>query len=75
MQSLKAFLSVKYQRRLDIRQVRMFVARSVNERIFDAQENILSSLNVILNCVRFAAKRIICASSGGALYGEPQYLL
>jgi len=52
----------------------MVVARSVNEPIFDAQENILGSLNVILNCVRFGVKKIIYASSGGAVYGEPQYL-
>ncbi len=52
----------------------MVVARSVNEPIFDAQENILGSLNVILNSVRFGVKKIIYASSGGAVYGEPQYL-
>jgi len=52
----------------------MVVARSVNEPIFDAQENILGSINVILNCVRFGVKKIIYASSGGAVYGEPQYL-
>jgi len=52
----------------------MVIAKSVDEPIFDAQENILGSLNVILNCVRFRVKRIIYASSGGAIYGEPQYL-
>jgi len=52
----------------------MVVARSVTEPIFDAQENILGSLNVILNCVRFGVKKIIYASSGRAVYGEPQYL-
>jgi len=34
----------------------------------------LGSLNFILNCVRFGVRRIIYASSGGAVYGEPQYL-
>jgi len=52
----------------------MAIARSVAEPIFDAQENILGSLNVILNCVRSKVKRIIYASSGGAIYGDPQYL-
>ena len=52
----------------------MVVAKSASEPIFDAQENILGSLNVILNCVRFGVKKIIYASSGGAVYGEPQYL-
>jgi len=50
------------------------VAKSTSEPIFDAQQNILGSLNVIVNCVRFGVKRIVYASSGGAVYGEPQYL-
>ncbi len=50
------------------------VSRSVSDPVFDARENILGSLNVILNCVRFGVKRVIYASSGGAVYGEPQYL-
>ncbi len=52
----------------------MVIARSITNPVFDAQENILGSLNVILNCVRFGVKRIIYASSGGAIYGEPQSL-
>lgn len=52
----------------------MVIARSIAEPIFDAQENILGSINVIINCVRSGVKRIIYASSGGAIYGEPQYL-
>lgn len=48
--------------------------RSVAEPVFDAQENILGSLNVIINCARFGVKRIIYASSGGAIYGNPQHL-
>ncbi|MCL0103569.1 NAD-dependent epimerase/dehydratase family protein [Dehalococcoidia bacterium] len=50
------------------------ITRSVAEPIFDARENILGSLNVILNCVRFGARKIIYASSGGAIYGEPHHL-
>jgi len=52
----------------------MVITRSVADPIFDAQENILGSLNVILNCVRFGVRRIIYASSGGAIYGEPDHL-
>ncbi|MCK4697731.1 MAG: NAD-dependent epimerase/dehydratase family protein [Dehalococcoidia bacterium] len=48
--------------------------RSVAEPMFDAQENILGSLNVIVNSIRYAVKKFIYASSGGAVYGEPQYL-
>ena len=50
------------------------ITRSVADPAFDAHENILGSLNVILNCARFGVRKIIYASSGGAIYGEPQYL-
>lgn len=52
----------------------MVITRSVAEPLFDAQENIMGSLNVIINCIRYGVKRIIYASSGGAVYGEPEYL-
>lgn len=52
----------------------MDLRRSVAEPAFDAQENILGSLNVILNSVRFGVKKLIYASSGGAVYGQAQYL-
>jgi UDP-glucose 4-epimerase len=48
--------------------------RSVTEPLFDAQENILGSLNVIVNSVRYRVAKFIYASSGGAIYGEPQSL-
>ena len=47
---------------------------SVNEPLFDAQENILGSLNVIVNSVRIGVGKLIYASTGGAIYGEPEYL-
>ncbi|MFC2044889.1 NAD-dependent epimerase/dehydratase family protein [Chloroflexota bacterium] len=50
------------------------VTRSVVDPVFDAQENIMGSLNIIQNCIRSGVRRIIYASSGGAVYGEPQYL-
>ena len=48
--------------------------RSVDEPQFDAKVNILGSINVIVNSVRHGVKKLIYASSGGAIYGEPQYL-
>ena len=48
--------------------------RSVAEPVFDAQENILASLNVILNSFRFGVEKFVYASSGGAVYGEAHYL-
>lgn len=52
----------------------MVIQRSVADPVFDAQENILGSLNVIINSVRFGVRKLLYASSGGAIYGEPEYL-
>jgi len=49
----------------------MVIQKSVENPVFDAEENILGSLNVVLNCIRFGVRKIIYASSGGAVYGEP----
>jgi UDP-glucose 4-epimerase len=50
------------------------VRRSVAEPMFDAEVNILGSLN-LLECVRkFPISRLIYVSTGGAVYGEPEYL-
>jgi UDP-glucose 4-epimerase len=48
--------------------------RSVTEPLFDAQQNILGGLNIIINSVRYGVAKFIYASTGGAVYGEPQYL-
>ncbi len=50
------------------------VRKSGEDPIADAEANILGSLNVITNCLRFGVKRIVYASTGGAIYGDPQYL-
>lgn len=50
------------------------VRRSVAEPLFDAQVNILGSLN-LLECAReFNVKHFVYISSGGAAYGEPETL-
>ncbi|MDH4127437.1 MAG: NAD-dependent epimerase/dehydratase family protein [Spirochaetota bacterium] len=46
---------------------------STSNPIFDAQQNILGSLNVLENAKRFNVKKIIFASTGGAIYGEQSY--
>jgi UDP-glucose 4-epimerase len=52
----------------------MDVRRSVADPLFDAQVNILGSVN-LLECARkHGVKRIVYASTGGAVYGEPVYL-
>ena len=46
------------------------VRRSVENPIFDAQMNIVGSLNLLENSVKYAVKKFIFASSGGVMYGE-----
>jgi len=52
----------------------MDVRRSVREPMFDADVNVLGSVNVIENCLRHKVKKIVYISTGGAVYGEPDYL-
>lgn len=48
----------------------MDVRRSVADPGFDAQVNILGSLNLLECCRRSGVKRVIFASTGGAVYGD-----
>lgn len=49
------------------------VSRSTREPTFDARTNIEGSINVLQQCVRTGARRIVYASSA-AVYGEPPSL-
>ena len=44
--------------------------RSVREPDFDADVNVLGTLRLLENCVRYAVKQVVFASTGGAIYGE-----
>ncbi len=48
----------------------MDVRRSVADPLFDAKTNVLGTLNILQNCVKYKIKKVIFASSGGAIYGE-----
>ena len=48
--------------------------RSVKEPLYDAQINILGSLNMINLSSKYNVKKFVYASTGGAVYGEPRYL-
>ncbi|PYV13097.1 MAG: UDP-glucose 4-epimerase, partial [Acidobacteria bacterium] len=50
------------------------VRHSVSDPISDASSNILGSLNVLLLARDFKVRRFIYASTGGAIYGEPEKL-
>ncbi len=50
----------------------MDVRRSVSEPQFDAQTNIVGTLNVLEAAKSVGTRKIIFSSSGGAIYGEPE---
>ena len=52
----------------------MDVRRSTVEPLFDADVNILGSINLLECAQKFNVKRFVYISSGGAVYGEPEYL-
>ncbi len=50
----------------------MDVRHSVADPIFDANVNIVGLLNIVQNAVKFGVRRVLFASSGGAVYGEQE---
>jgi UDP-glucose 4-epimerase len=52
----------------------MDVRRSVAQPLFDADVNILGSVNLIECAKRYQVKRFVYISTGGAVFGEPEYL-
>ncbi len=51
----------------------MDVRRSVADPAFDANTNIIGTLNLLQNCVKHGVKKFMFASTGGAVYGEQEY--
>jgi UDP-glucose 4-epimerase len=52
----------------------MDVRRSVLEPDFDARVNVLGALNVLRSAVAAGARRLVYASTGGAVYGNPAHM-
>jgi UDP-glucose 4-epimerase len=50
------------------------VRQSVADPLFDAQVNVVGSLNLLECCWRFGVTRVIYASTGGAVYGDTTVL-
>ena len=48
------------------------VRRSVSDPIFDAKINVLGTINFLQNCIKYKVKKVIFASSGGAIYGKQE---
>jgi UDP-glucose 4-epimerase len=49
------------------------VRKSTDDPILDAEVNIIGSLNLLNACVKYKVKKVIFASTGGAIYGEQDY--
>lgn len=49
------------------------VRKSVANPIFDANTNIIGTLNLLQASVKYGVKKFMFASSGGAAYGEQEY--
>ncbi|MBI4707268.1 MAG: NAD-dependent epimerase/dehydratase family protein [Candidatus Omnitrophica bacterium] len=45
---------------------------SVADPIYDAKINILGSINILQNCLKYNVKKVVFASTGGAIYGEQE---
>lgn len=48
----------------------MDVRKSVADPAFDAENNILGSVNLLELCVQYKIKKVLFASTGGAIYGD-----
>lgn len=49
------------------------VRTSVADPAYDADINIIGSLRLLENCVRYKVSKVVFASTGGAIYGEQDY--
>jgi UDP-glucose 4-epimerase len=52
----------------------MDVRKSVDDPVHDARTNLLGGINVLLACTRHGTRKVLYASTGGALYGEGRQL-
>ncbi|MCL6473243.1 MAG: NAD-dependent epimerase/dehydratase family protein [Firmicutes bacterium] len=50
------------------------VRKSVTDPMYDASVNITGMVGLLQSCVKHGVKKVIFASSGGAIYGEPKIL-
>lgn len=50
------------------------VRKSVADPVFDAKVNVVGTLGLLETCVKAGVRKVIFASSGGTVYGEPDSL-
>lgn len=71
---LKQIFEVERPEVVDHHAAQMDVRRSVADPVYDADINILGTLNLLNLSVEYGVRKVIYISSGGAVYGEPEYL-
>lgn len=59
---------------VDHHAAQMDVRRSVEDPLFDAEVNVMGSIKLIELAREYNVERFIYISTGGAVYGEPEYL-
>ena len=59
---------------VDHHAAQMDVRKSVADPLFDADVNVSGSINLLEMCRTYAVKKVVYISTGGAVYGEPEYL-
>ena len=72
----KEIADIFKQERFDVvnhHAAQMDVRRSVADPAFDANTNILGTINLLQNCVQHGVKKFMFSSTGGAVYGEQEY--
>jgi UDP-glucose 4-epimerase len=52
----------------------MNVRNSVEDPVFDAQVNIIGTINLLELSMKYETKKFMFASTGGAIYGEPEVI-
>lgn len=50
------------------------VADSVRNPVHDAMVNVVGSVNLLQNCVKYGVKKVVFSSSGGTVYGATEHL-
>jgi len=50
------------------------VSYSVKNPLLDMEINIKGTINLLENCIRYGVQKVIFASTGGALYGDLEYM-
>ena len=73
-EELKAVFEKERPQVVDHHAAQMDVRRSVDDPLFDADVNVLGSIKLIELAREYGVERFIYISTGGAVYGEPEYL-